>query len=640
MPDPVLVRVAGVPAWLLLWLFALAAFFLFGRRVVEYIQVLRKARPEPRWDRIPERLRLVAANVLGQRRMLDEPVIGAAHLIIFWSFVVFAGTFFWNLLRGLAPLPRFPYADEVVPVALALEFAGVFGLIALGVAAVRRYAFTPPRLERSRDATIILLLIAIVLLTSLAGSGFSALREPDWRPAGRVIAGWFAAAGVTPAGAGTFYVAAWWVHMMTVLGFLAYLPYSKHLHLLASPFGVFFADLQPGRAPAPSEGAAKLEEFTWRQLFNGLACAECGRCDRACPSVASGYALSPKQLMHEMKMLVRSGGRAELKVKPEEVWACATCAACMSRCPVFNEHIPVVTEIRRKLVAEGAIDARLQTALMNLTRYGNSFGQSPRNRTKWVQSLGFKPKDARKEAVEYLVWVGDYASYDPRAQAGTLAAMRVLQRAGVDFGILYEGEQNAGNDLRRAGEEGLFETLRDKNLAVLGKARFQRIVTGDPHSYHALKNEYGRGDGVMHYSELLVELIGSGKLKIASGPGAAVTYHDPCYLGRYNGVYDAPRRALRALGFKLEEMPRHRDTAYCCGAGGARIWMEDVPGTSERPAESRVREAATLGVSTIAVACPKDYVMFEDAIKTAGLEGRLEVKDVIELAEERSRADA
>jgi len=644
MPDPAATRWI-VPGFVWLWALALISFSLFGARVARYIGVLRRARPEQRWDRLPRRLWLFAVNVLGQKRLFGETWIGAAHFLIFWSFVFYASSFFWNLLRGMAPILPVPYADEVGPMAFALEAAGVLGLAALAVAALRRYIFTPERLERSRDATLILVLISLVLLSSLAGSGFSALAHPRvWQPVGKAIAGLFASLGADAGHAGAGYLAMWWLHMVTVLGFLAYLPYSKHMHLLASTFGVFFAQLDEGVLPAGTEGASKLEEFTWRELFSGLACAECGRCDRACPAFLSGYPLSPKDLMHEVKLLVRGGGGdgaglVGAAVKNETIWACVTCAACMERCPVFNEHVPLLVEMRRRLVANGEVDAQLQTALMNLGRYGNSFGQSPRNRTKWVPALGFKPKDARNEAVEYLWLTGDYAAYDPRVQPVTVAAGKVFERAGLNFGILYEAEQNSGNDARRAGEEGLFEVLRDKNLASLEKARFERIVTGDPHTYHALKNEYGRDGAVLHYSELLAQLIASGRLPVSQKLEAVVTYHDGCYLGRYNGVYDPPRRVIEALGARLLEMPRNRATAWCCGAGGGHIWMEDVPGIEERPAERRVREAAATGAAILAVGCPKDMVMFEDASKTAGLEGRLAVRDVMQLAEEATRSN-
>jgi Fe-S oxidoreductase len=259
-------------------------------------------------------------------------------------------------------------------------------------------------------------------------------------------------------------------------------------------------------------------------------------------------------------------------------------------------------------------------------------------RAKWTQSLDPKVRDARKESVEYLWFVGDYASYSPTLTAVTLKTAAVFQKADLDFGILYEGERNAGNDVRRVGEEGLFEMLVDKNSAVLGKCKFKTIVTTDPHSYNALKNEYpANGNGqppVLHYTELLDQLIASGQLKFTKKLGYKVTYHDPCYLGRYNDVYDAPRRVIEATGCELVEMPRHGDRALCCGAGGGRIWMEEKD-VKERPSEARVREAAALeGVQSLVVACPKDVTMFRDAVKTTGNEARLAVKDLIELVHE------
>ena len=294
--------------------------------------------------------------------------------------------------------------------------------------------------------------------------------------------------------------------------------------------------------------------------------------------------------------------------------------------------------MRRHLVDQGQMDAMLQTALMNLGRYGNSFGQSDRMRAKWTQNLQPAIKDARREPVEYLWFVGDYASYSPTLAEVTRKTADVFQMAGLNFGILYDAERNAGNDIRRVGEEGIFEMLAGKNMQALGKCKFETIVTTDPHTYNTLKNEYSwNGNGrprILHYTELLDQLIASGQLKFNKKLDYKGTYHDPCYLGRYNGVYDAPRRLIRATGCELAEMPRHGERAFCCGAGGGRIWMEEKPGR-ERPSEIRVREAAALeGVQAFVVACPKDVTMFRDAVKTTGNESRLLVKDLIELVHE------
>jgi Fe-S oxidoreductase len=603
-----------MPDALYLWILTLAAFSLFGYRVYRYIEVLSDARGEKRWDHLGQRFKRVLVHVLGQRRLIEEPLIGVPHLVIFWAFVVFATSFFWNLARGLFPFLPIPFADQVPWMRLALEVFGVLGLVALAVAAVRRYVFPPDRLEKSGDAAIILGLIGIVLISSLAG------QWSGWR-------------------------AMWWVHMVTVLGFLAYLPYSKHLHLLAAPFSVFFGSLRRGSVPASSTGASRRQEFTWRQLFSGLACAECGRCDRSCPSFQGGFALSPKMLMHHMKELVRGSGNGyngtrfvgEV-VKREEIWACTTCLACMQRCPVMNEHVPVLIEMRRHLVGEGDMDKSLQEALKNLNRYGNSFGAPPRARAKWTQQLDFQIKDARKEPVQYLWFVGDYASYDPRVNAATCAAARVFHKAGLDFGILGDSELNSGNDVRLAGEEGLYEILQEKNLKAFGRARFEEIITTDPHSFQVLKHEYPATNGgrpVRHHTQLQSDLILQGELPLRKKLRKKITYHDPCYLGRYNAIFNAPRRVIAALGLELVEMPRNRTYSYCCGAGGGRIWMEDPPVFKERPAVSRVREAAELeDVCTLVVVCPKDLVMFQDAIKTTGLEGRLEVSELSELVEQ------
>ena len=381
-------------------------------------------------------------------------------------------------------------------------------------------------------------------------------------------------------------------------------------------------------------------------------------------------------------------------IPAEMLWSCCTCRACEDICPVGIEHPRAIIDMRRHLVDQGQVDENLQDALMNLQRYGNSFGQSPRKRTEGLQKGGLPVKDARKEEVQFLWFLGDYAAYDPRVLEATQATARLFALAGVSVGFLMDKEQNAGNDVRRVGEEGLFEMLRDKNLQALAPARFQAIVTTDPHSYNTLKNEYPNGaDGgdsedtgngsaaaagssaarsgagsasgfgpsgaataggaaagsaasakasqedsplagkpIFHAVELLDRWIAEGRLPIRRRLDMTVTYHDPCYLGRYNGIYDPPRRILAALGVRLVEMPRSRENSFCCGAGGGRIWMKDMPGIQVRPAEKRIHEALELpGVQVLVVACPKDLVMFQDAVKTTGAEAQLKIMDISQL---------
>ena len=324
-------------------------------------------------------------------------------------------------------------------------------------------------------------------------------------------------------------------------------------------------------------------------------------------------------------------------VRVDTVWSCMQCNACVEACPVGIEQAPIINQLRRRLVEEGELDSNLQSTLEVIHKSGNSFGENKRRRGRWTGELDFEVPDARKQPVDVLWFVGDYASFDPRSQRVTRSLARLLNAAEVDFGILYDGERNSGNDVRRVGEEGLFESLAEQNIAALSDCEFQRIVTTDPHSLNTLRNEYpdlGGSWTVIHHTALLLELIDAGRLDVSRRLSYRVTYHDPCHLGRFQGEYDAPREILRRLGCTLLEMPRNRDNSFCCGAGGGRIWIADQPG-QERPSENRIREALTLPeVQLFVVTCPKDVTMYEDAIKTSGNAERIELRELTELVEE------
>ena len=310
--------------------------------------------------------------------------------------------------------------------------------------------------------------------------------------------------------------------------------------------------------------------------------------------------------------------------------------ACVEICPVGIEHVPIINQMRRRLVEQGEMDGLLQTTLETVYSSGNSFGEAKRKRGRWTDDLAFPVKNIRKEPAELLWFVGDYASFDPRNQRVSRALAEILQHAGADFGLLFDAERTAGCDVRRAGEEGLYATLAEENIKAISACKFERIFSSDPHSYHTLKNEYPSFGGswtVLHHSELLLELIEAGRISPARRLGYRVTYHDPCTLGRYNGVYDAPRRVLEAIGVELHEMPRNRDNSLCCGAGGGRIWMKETrPPGSRRVSEQRIDEATGLGrLDYFVVACPKDMTMYSDAVKTSGHEGEIEVRELAEL---------
>ena len=367
--------------------------------------------------------------------------------------------------------------------------------------------------------------------------------------------------------------------------------------------------------------------------------------------MASGAKLSPRKIVHDLKDYVLheglslgrgtaaagNGGRELIGgiVEPEALWACSSCYACMDKCPVRNEHVPLIVEMRRKLVEQGKLDATLQETLLSLQRYGNSQGKSPRKRFEWAGDLPQPIKDAAKEPVETLWFLGDYAAYHPSSVRASRMVAQVFQHMGLDFGCLLKDERSAGNDVRRAGEEGLFEMLAEQNMKALQKAQFQRIVTTDPHTYHTLKHEYrrfGLSQPVCHYSEILDEAFRTGRLNAKRRLEGTAVVHDACYLGRYNGIYDPPRRVIDALGLNRLELPRSRQHSFCCGAGGGRIWMGEDEHVNERPAVNRIREALAMnGVTHFVVTCPKDLGMFEDAVKTVGAEKRLRVVDLGEL---------
>jgi len=323
-------------------------------------------------------------------------------------------------------------------------------------------------------------------------------------------------------------------------------------------------------------------------------------------------------------------------IRPETLWSCMQCMACVEICPVGIEHVPIINQMRRALVERGEMDGQLQQTLETIHTSGNSFGEAKRKRARWAKELDFEVKDIRKERAELLWFVGDYASFDPRNQKVTQALARILRSAGVDFGILYDGERTAGNDVRRAGEEGLWSSLAEENIETISGCRFDRILTTDPHTFNTLKNEYPQLGGswtVLHHSQLLLELLESGRLAPRKGLGYRVTYHDPCTLGRYNGVYEEPRQVLAAAGCELVEMPRNRDNSFCCGAGGGRIWMKELRAEdAQRPSESRIDEAVGLGaIDYFVVTCPKDVTMYEDAIKTSGHQDEIELREMSEL---------
>jgi Fe-S oxidoreductase/nitrate reductase gamma subunit len=620
-----------------------------------------------RLDHVGERLWGLVPNVLLHRRLLMIRYSGILHAMIFGSFIVLFTAIIQAFGSGLFPgFSLAPVGGNSV-IALLQDVFAVVILIGVGMAFYNRFVIKPARFKGSnnKDATIILLLIISVVVSMLLEFAFhiAAGNEPSaaWRPLSSAIARLLTAVGFEGERANETAHVLYWVHVSVILGFLAYIPGSKHLHMFAAIPNIFLRNIGPkgrSRTPdpqAPSIGLSDVRELDWKGMLDLYSCTECGRCQAACPAYAAGLPLSPKILIMNMRDALigetvapasgpsaapAAGSNLEALVgsviSEQTLWACTTCRACMEVCPLHIEHVPKIVDMRRHMVETGHVTPGIQDALASLQQYGNSFKKPARMRAKWTTGLDFKIKDARKEEVDVLWFVGDFASYDPRVQRITQTVARLLQRAGVDFGILYDAEQNSGNDVRRVGDEGLFQNLSEHNIEALANCSFKRIMTTDPHSLNALRQEYptqGAKYEVIHYTQFLLELLREGKIEKAANDKVTgvVTYHDPCYLGRYNNGFEPPRQIFAELGYKLHEMGRCRENSFCCGAGGGRIWQDDT-GVTERPSENRIREALALGDATIfAVACPKDLVMYTAAVQSLAVEDKIQVKDIAEL---------
>jgi len=650
---------------------------------------------------LPPARRLPGLLWRGLRELLSHATIsrrdttaGWAHRAIFYGFIVlFAGTvilgfdtdfttpvFGWSYFHGTFYL-------------VYKEVLNVFGtalIVGVLVMMVRRAVLRPAKLDYARpdrargdpqydrhryevgDWVFVGTLLVIALTGFLLEGVRIAMDDPGY--GGTQFGGWIAAQALTGLSHGTLAAlrhGLWWFHGLLALTFVASIPYTKAAHMLTSFFSLSLRDplagkrlqaIPPQRASEPA-GYATLADFSELHLLQLDACTKCGRCHEACPANATGRPLSPRDVILELREQANAAMRAtgiggvigqllegkadgagftkpvigEDGVRTETLWSCMQCNACVEICPVGIEQAPIINQLRRRLVEDGELDPGLQSTLEVIHKAGNSFGENKRKRGRWTAELEFDVPDARKQPVDVLWFVGDYASFDPRSQRVTRSLARLYHEAGVDFGILYDGERNSGNDVRRVGEEGLFELLAEGNIQAISGCEFNRIVTSDPHSLNTLRNEYPSLGGewrVSHHTSFLLELIDSGALELRTGLSYRVTYHDPCHLGRMNGEYEAPRELLRRLGCTLVEMPRNRDNSFCCGAGGGRIWIPDTPG-QERPSENRIREAVALpDVELFVVACPKDVTMYEDAIKTSGNADRIELRELTELIEQ------
>ena len=663
------------------------AVFIYG--TYTQIRKYRRGQPDGSWGELLHRFIDMVKTMATHRTLVRrDKSAGRAHGLIFFGFVLlFIGTSTITLEYDiLAPLfgVHFWYGSFYLWFSLVLDLAGL-GLVAgmLYMMYRRKWMKLPKldykRLDRQpgdadydrssyrREDWAFLWTLILIGITGFILEAARLVWLSDrpavwdyrlWSPVGAVLAHGLQAVGFTPEGASTLRSGLWWFHGVLALTFIAFIPYTKIKHIFTASASLMFRDPLAGRRlpKVPDEqknaGYKLITDLTWKNLLHLDACTKCGRCQEACPANAVGAPLSPRDVILSLREFANNTlnakelpKEAELDIHGKDVgqvfmetlWSCRTCLACVEICPVAVEHVPIIVQMRRNLVEQGMMDPLLEKTLQTIHKTGNSFGESKRKRAAWAKDLPFEIKDARKEPVDVLWFVGDYASFDPRNQKVTRAFARLMHEAGVDFGLIFEGELNAGNDVRRVGEEGLYEFLATSNIKTLADCDFNSIVTTDPHSYNTIRNEYpdfGGSFEIQHYSTVVKQLIEQGKLKLKKKLDYKVTFHDPCHLGRFNKGYDAPRDIIKMLGCELVEMGRNRDNSFCCGAGGGRIWIPDPVGT-EKPSANRMREATVIeGLDVFVVSCPKDLTMFEDALKTSGYEGKFVVRELIELIDE------
>lgn len=638
---------------LILLALMIGAFAISGYRFYGILAPVFRAPPAERFDRPADRFSGMLADVGLHRRLFRKTYVGIMHGMIFSGFLVLFTAIIQSFGSGLYSGFSLAVIGGETWIALAQEIFAVLITIGIAMAAYQRSVLKPARFIGSSapDAWIIYGLVLCVVTTMVLENAFHIVQTDggnSWRPVSSLIADALVSLGADSGNAALGKEIFYWAHICAVLGFLIYIPGSKHRHMFTAVPNIYFREmrtkgiLSPGRDEEDGIGVSDIDQFSWKHKLDLVSCTECGRCQEVCPAHAAGLPLSPKKVIMDLRdhMFERQKGcAADISliggvIKEETLWACTTCRACMDACPVHIEPMTKIIEMRRSLIDNGNVEPMLQDALVSLQRNGNSLGKPARQRARWTKDLGFKIKDAREEPADILWFVGDYASYDPRVQRITQQVARLLHDAGVDFGILYDAEQNSGNDVRRTGEEGTFEVLAKSNIDALEACTFNRIMTTDPHSLNALRQEYrmfGCDYEVVHYTQLLLELLEAGKIIPEDGGGKVVTYHDPCYLGRYNGGFDAPRSIISRSGYQLHEMGRCRENSFCCGAGGGRIWMDDRAMT-ERPSENRIKEALALGdIELFVVACPKDTVMYTAAVQALGVEDKIKVRDVIDL---------
>ncbi len=653
-----------ISGYAIFWILFAIAFGLFAQRVYFLFRLLRLGRREERSQNLGHRIKTMLVEVFPQwcnlKTVTRQDLAGIGHSLLFWGFGLFLISYiiFIGLGGGFGLSSVLAGSTFETAYSSILDIAGLFVCAAIVWAAIRRYIIRPERLEASFEAGIILLLVItlMVLHFCIEGFGYAAYNiSASYPPIGAAFASFLISTDISESTLVAVYKGLWWLHYAIILGFLVYIPRSKHLHILASPFNVLFKSLAPKGAlnlidPEKAEtiGASKIQDFTWKQLLDLYACAVCGRCHANCPATLSGKPLNPREVILNLKDHLLEVGPQLLKgetpsanpgtamiedvLTEEVIWNCTTCYACQEVCPVGIEHTVKLIDMRRNLVEHGRVSPSVAKALESVRLLGNPWEQPQSARLDWAEGRKVNLIQDREE-VDVLYWVGCAGAYDPRSRDISLAVVSLLERAGVNYALLGTEERCCGDPARRMGEEGLFQMLARSNIEVLKKYSFNRILTHCPHCYNMLKNEYpqlGAQFEVVHHSQFLLELIHSGKIKLQERQELRLTFHDPCYLGRYNDIYDPPRQVLQAISkATMIEMRLNKTKAMCCGAGGGQIWIQSEKG--RRIEDMRFEQIQEVDAQVVATACPYCTIMLDAVAQIKEPTGKIKVMDIAEL---------
>ncbi|MCG8641580.1 MAG: 4Fe-4S dicluster domain-containing protein [Desulfobacterales bacterium] len=648
------------------------AFGYFFKRVARLYRIMMAVdgEPKPMVDRLSERIRVLFTDVLGQTNVRRKFGPGLAHTLIFFGFLAIQPHSLELMIKGVIPVLDIghwiPWLYK--PYLFVADILGFLVLVGFAYALYRRLVIKPDYLTLGRDANLIIVFTSVIVLSFHLINAFQMAMpvKPDGFsyagvfPISGIFAALFGLHDLSPSGLTVGYELFYFIHIGTILGFLIYIPGSKHLHLLAAAPNVFFKRLDVEKPVVKTDiedeeaetfGLGRVNEFNWYNVLNLYACTECGRCEELCPASGTGKPLSPKQIIHDFKVDLLDQSDPLLnnekdRIKPimregspvtdDVLWACTTCRSCEDICPVSNEHLDFIFEMRKhQVLMEASFPPEMQETFNSLENQANPWGFSADTRADWCEGMDV-PVMAEKKKARVLWFVGCAGSFDDRGKKISQATARVLQKAGVDFAILGPEEVCNGDMARRAGNEYLAQMMIAQNVETFGQYEFDTILTGCPHCFNTIKNEYpdfGADYSVVHTADFFNDLINQGRLNLSAKDMGAITFHDSCYLGRWNRIYDSPRDILKQVNSgALIEMDRTGSKGFCCGAGGSRMFMEETIGT--RINNERARHAVDTGAGTIAAACPFCATMLHDGIMET--DQKIPIKDIAELIDDAS----